>query len=181
MLTREGDSFIPLDGRSAKANEAGADLFISLHCNAHARRSETGYEIYFLSERASDPEAQRLAEFENSVLALEEGGGADEAAGLLYALARTEFINDAAELSGLMAQALSRRVDLANRGVKQASFYVLRGANAPAVLVEMAFLSNPKDEERLRSEKYRRRIVEGLVDALLEYARRKGWDERGSR
>ena len=181
MLTREGDSFVPLDGRSTKANEAGADLFVSLHCNAHPRKSETGYEIYFLSERASDPEAQRLAEFENSVLALEDGAAADEAAGLLYALARTEFINDAAELSGLLSRSLSRRVDLENRGVKQASFYVLRGANAPAVLVEMAFLSNPKDEERLRSEKYRRRIVEGLVGGLVEYARRKGWETGGGR
>ncbi|MEK7747429.1 MAG: N-acetylmuramoyl-L-alanine amidase, partial [Elusimicrobiota bacterium] len=130
--------------------------------------------IYFLSEKASDPEAERLAEFENSVLAMEEKDRVDQdAAGILYALARTEFINEAAELAGRMAQSAAGRVNIANRGVKQAGFYVLRGVNAPAVLVEMGFLSNTEDEAKLGSRKVRRRMVEGLYAGIVDFSRRK--------
>jgi N-acetylmuramoyl-L-alanine amidase len=173
FLTRSDDTFVKLGQRSQLANKSNADLFVSIHCNAHTSRKESGFEIYFLSERASDPEAERLAEFENSVLALEgdedlEGG----AASVLYALAKTEFINDAAELAGLMTQSLARRVDLPNRGVRQAAFYVLRGTNSPAVLVEMGFLSNARDEAKLQSRKYRSKIVAGLYAGIVEFAKR---------
>lgn len=181
-LIRSEDVFVRLRERSKLANKYGADLFISLHCNANSSRAESGYEIYFLSERASDPEAERLAEFENSVLALEgEEDMEDGATSVLYALAKTEFINEAAELAGLMTQSLAKRVDIANRGVKQAAFYVLRGANAPAVLVEMGFLSNSRDEAKLQSRKYRRKIVEGLYAGIIEFARRKDSTTRGGR
>ncbi|PCI37753.1 MAG: hypothetical protein COB53_05700, partial [Elusimicrobia bacterium] len=177
-LTRDSDTFIKLKQRSALANNFNADLFVSIHCNAADSRALSGFEVYFLSERASDPEAERLAEFENSVLAMEgEDVVLDEAAELLYALARTEYINDAAEMAGLMTRSLSKRVDLRNRGVKQAAFYVLRGANQPAVLVEMAFLSNGRDEAKLQSKKYRRKLVEGMYAGILDFARRKDWLE----
>lgn len=174
FLTRQTDEFVPLADRARLANEWKADLFVSLHCNAHRVKSEKGFEIYFLSEKASDPEAERLAEFENSVLALEEKDRVDqEAAGILYALARTEFINDAAELAGRMAHSAAGRVDIPNRGVKQAAFYVLRGVNAPAVLVEMGFLSNSEEEAKLGSKKFRRRMVEGLYAGIVEFSKRR--------
>ncbi|TBR21769.1 N-acetylmuramoyl-L-alanine amidase, partial [bacterium] len=174
MLVRQDDTFVKLGERSKMANEAHADLFVSLHSNAHPSRAESGYEVYFLSERASDPEAERLAEFENSVLALETSPGqADEAEGILFQLARTEFMNDAGELAGLVAKNLATRVDLGNRGVKQAAFYVLRGAAAPAILVEMGFLSNERDEAKLESAKYRRRLVEGLYAGIVEFYNRR--------
>lgn len=179
MLVRQDDTFVKLGERAKMANDAQADLFVSLHSNAHPSRAESGFEVYFLSERASDPEAERLAEFENSVLALEmEPGQADEAEALLYQLARTEFMNDAGELSGLVAKNLAGRVDLANRGVKQAAFYVLRGVNAPAVLVEMGYLSNERDEAKLESAKYRRRLVEGLYAGIVEFYNRRAGGER---
>lgn len=179
MLVRQDDTFVKLGDRAKMANDAQADLFVSLHSNAHPSRAESGFEVYFLSERASDPEAERLAEFENSVLALEtEPGQADEAEGILYQLARTEFMNDAGELSGLVAKNLAGRVDLANRGVKQAAFYVLRGVNAPAVLVEMGYLSNERDEAKLESAKYRRRLVEGLYAGIVEFYNRRAGGQR---
>lgn len=179
MLVRQSDVFVKLGERARMANEAQADLFVSLHSNAHPSRAESGFEVYFLSERASDPEAERLAEFENSVLALEtEPGQADEAEALLYQLARTEFMNDAGELAGLVAKNLAGRVDLGNRGVKQAAFYVLRGVNAPAILVEMGFLSNERDEAKLESAKYRRRLVEGLYGGIVDYYNRRAGGER---
>lgn len=174
-LTRSTDKFIKLRERSKFANTHHADLFVSLHANANASRRLSGYEIYVLSEKASDPEAERLAEFENSVLALEgEEVFGDAAAAVLYAMAKTEFINEAAELAGLMARSLAKRVDLPNRGVKQADFYVLRGTNMPAVLVEMGYLTNARDEAKLQSKKYRRKIVEGLCAGVVDYAKRKG-------
>ncbi len=179
FLTRRTDEFVPLADRARLANEWKADLFVSLHCNAHRIKSENGFEIYFLSEKASDPEAERLAEFENSVLAMEDKDRVDQdAAGILYALARTEFINEAAELAGRMAQSAAGRVNIANRGVKQAGFYVLRGVNAPAVLVEMGFLSNTEDEAKLGSRKVRRRMVEGLYAGIVDFSRRKLTDGR---
>jgi N-acetylmuramoyl-L-alanine amidase len=182
LLTRSSDAFLPLADRARIANEGGADLFISIHCNAHRSRSENGFEVYFLSERASDPEAERLAEFENSVLALEGNPSyGDEAAGVLYQMARTEFINDASELGGRVVRALDRRADLADRGVRQAGFYVLRGVNAPAILVEMGFLTHSRDEAKLESRKSRRKIVEGIYAGAVDFARSKGWLKGGGK
>ncbi|MBI5202203.1 MAG: N-acetylmuramoyl-L-alanine amidase [Elusimicrobia bacterium] len=177
LLTRDTDVFIPLAERSQMANDFGADLFVSLHCNANNKRSEKGFEIYFLSERASDPEAEKVAERENASLAME--GGADspdaEAALLLHAMARTEYINDAGLAAGIMSKALGRAIPLPDRGVKQAAFYVLRGTNAPAVLVEMGFVSNPNEESKLDTKSFRRKIVEGVYGGIRDFARRQEW------
>ncbi len=176
MLTRSDDVFVPLADRSRLADEFKADLFLSLHCNASTNGREDGYEVYFLSETASDPAAQRMAEIENAVLELEGKSPQDEeAAAILTAMTKTENINASSELAALISRALQRRVDLVNRGVKQAAFYVLRGTHAPAVLFEMAFISNRKDEAKLESKKYRRKIVDGVYAGVLDYARRQGW------
>jgi N-acetylmuramoyl-L-alanine amidase len=176
LLTRQDDTFIPLSQRSKEANNFHADMFVSLHCNAASNRSEGGFEIYFLSEKASDPESQRVADVENAVLTLENKSPEQEAAAsLLQAMAKTEFINDSSELAGLMAKELSRHVDIGDRGVKQAAFYVLRGTETPAVLVEMGFLSRPEDEVRLASKGFRRKLLEGLYAGILDFARRHQW------
>ncbi|MDD5656937.1 MAG: N-acetylmuramoyl-L-alanine amidase [Elusimicrobia bacterium] len=181
VMTRDRDAFVPLDERSRLANDKNADLFISLHCNAHRNKKEDGFEVYFVSEAASDPEAQRLAEYENSSLALEGKSPADAQAELiLHALTKGESINAASELAALTARNLSGRVELKNRGVKQAAFYVLRGTNAPAILVEMGFLTNRRDEANISSRGGRRRLVDGLYAGLLDYAKRRGWLEPGS-
>ncbi|MBI4349448.1 MAG: N-acetylmuramoyl-L-alanine amidase, partial [Elusimicrobia bacterium] len=126
---------------------------------------------------ASDPEAERVAERENASLALESGGGAAdaEAALLLHAMARTEFINDASVVAGIMSKALARTVPLPDRGVKQAAFYVLRGTNAPAVLVEMGFVSNPSEETKLDNKAFRRKIVDGIYGGIRDFAKRQDW------
>ncbi len=179
LLTRDKDVFVPLAERSRMANEFNADLFVSLHCNWASQRSENGYEIYFLSEKASDPEAERVADVENSVIKLEGGGPPpdEEAALLLHAMAKTEYINGASVLAGLMTRFLRqhRGVSMQDRGVKQAAFYVLRGTDAPAVLVEMGFLSHAADESKLGSKRFRRRLVEALHRAIAEFAARQDW------
>ncbi|MBI2362600.1 MAG: N-acetylmuramoyl-L-alanine amidase [Elusimicrobia bacterium] len=126
-----------------------------------------------MAERASDPDAERLAEFENSVLELEGVEDKDAETAILVQLGRTEDMNLGLELAGLVQKQLASRVDLPNRGVKQAAFYVLRNVNCPSVLVEMGFLSNERDEAKLESAKYRRRLVEGIYAGVVEYFNRR--------
>src|SRR5262249_20695768 len=128
VLTRDNDTFVPLADRSKAANDSSADLFVSLHCNASRTPRDSGFEIYFESEKASDPEAQRVAEAENSSLELEGNKPAEDQAAqlLLGELSKTEYMNSASEAAALVARSVARRVDIENRGVKQAGFYVLR-------------------------------------------------------
>ncbi|MFA6316223.1 MAG: N-acetylmuramoyl-L-alanine amidase [Elusimicrobiota bacterium] len=181
LMTRDDDAFVPLAERSNAANEFGADLFISVHCNSSPKKADQGFEIYFLSEKASDPDAERLADLENSVLELEGKSVEEEEADIiLRALSRTEFMNEAARFATALAASLRRRLDIVDRGVKQASFYVLRGTDAPAVLLEIAFLSHRKDEARLGSKSFRKKVVEGVYRAVMEHVKEKAKGSGGA-
>lgn len=178
LLTREKDVFVPLSQRSELANANNADLFISLHCNAARSRKEHGFEVYSVSETATDPAAEALAAKENSVLELEGKDPQGEMAKMiLLAMTKTEMINESVALSALTEKAIGKRVDLAARGAKQAAFYVLRGTHAPAILVEMAFVSNPKDEAKITSRRFQRVMAEGIAAGVADYAKRQGWLE----
>ncbi|UPT73896.1 MAG: N-acetylmuramoyl-L-alanine amidase [Elusimicrobiota bacterium] len=178
LLTRDEDVFLPLSERSEIANSRGADLFVSLHCNAAGNKRENGFEVYSVSETATDPEAEALAAKENSVLELEGKNAEDETAKMiLLAMTKTEVLNESAALSALAAKAIAKRVDVEARGAKQAAFYVLRGTHAPGILVEMAFVSHAKDEAKLASRRFRRAMAEGVAAGIADYARRQGWLE----
>jgi N-acetylmuramoyl-L-alanine amidase len=178
LLTRDEDVFIPLSERSGLANEKNADLFVSLHCNAAGSKHENGFEVYSVSETASDPEAEALAASENSVLELEGKDPQGEMAKMiLLAMTKTEMINESVAFSALSAKAIAKRVDVAARGAKQAAFYVLRGTHSPAILVEMAYVSHAKDEAKLTSRRFRRTMAEGVAAGIADYARREGWLE----
>jgi N-acetylmuramoyl-L-alanine amidase len=180
MLTRADDTFVPLADRSRLANEFGADLFVSLHCNASHHAKDNGFEVYFMSDKATDPAAQELADRENAALELEGKTGQDQQAELLLMeMSKTENLNSAAELAALTARDLEKRVDIRDNGPKQAGFYVLRGTHAPAILFEMAYISNKKDEAKLQAKKYRRRLVDGVYAGILDYAKRVGWLSAG--
>ena len=176
LLTRDEDVFIPLSERSEMANEKGADLFVSLHCNAAGNKHENGFEVYSVSETASDPAAEALAASENAVLAIEGKNPQDEMAKMiLLAMTKTEMINESSAFSALSAKAIGKRVDVSARGAKQAAFYVLRGTHAPAILIEMAFVSHAKDEAKLTSRRFRRTMAEGVASGITDYAKRQGW------
>jgi N-acetylmuramoyl-L-alanine amidase len=178
VLTRSDDTFVPLSDRSKRANDLDADLFVSLHCNSARNRRERGFEVYSVSETASDPEAEALAETENAALELEGKKPEDETAKqILLAMTKTEMINESAPFAALVERAVGKRVDVPDRGQKQAGFYVLRGTHAPAILVEMAFLSQSKEEAELGSRRFRRKMVEGIAAGIGDYARKKGWLE----
>lgn len=172
ILTRGRDVFVPLTSRTRMANEAGADLFISIHCNSARSRSGEGFETYFLSEAKTEDE-RRVARMENASLRFENPDLDPERLGdlnfILWDLAQNEYLRESSDLAELVQKGLDDELDLHDRGVKQAGFWVLNGAYMPAILIETAFISNPSEERLLASRKFQKRLVDGIADSVLEY------------
>ena len=173
LLTRDSDYFIPLHQRYKTAELARADLFISIHCNSSRRRgSGSGTEVYFLSLKgASDQADKDLADMEN---AADLVGGVpsqaeDDVVSVLYDVKR----NSALERSQLLAETLldhvaaDRRVE--SRGIKQAGFAVLKSVEFPSVLVETAFINNPREVKLLRDPEFQRELGRQLSSGVLAY------------
>ncbi|MCK5583197.1 MAG: N-acetylmuramoyl-L-alanine amidase, partial [Elusimicrobiales bacterium] len=176
LMTRASDVFVPLHERSKIANDFKADLFISIHANASRHKNQQGFEIYFMSENASDPWAAEVADYENSVIRFEEKTEEpDPAALLLHSLARNEYMNEGSKLAGYVAKEFDKRTPFVNRGVKQAAFYVLRGTYAPGILVEMGFMTNRKDQTNLCKLSVRKKIADSIYRGVLNYAKSKNW------
>ena len=176
LMTRTSDVFIPLNERSRIANDYKADLFISIHANASRDRRAKGFEVYFMSENASDPWAAEVADFENSVIGLEEGESAvDPSALLLHSLARNEYLNEGSQLAGLVSKELEKSTPFVNRGVKQAAFYVLRGTYSPGILVELGFMTNTRDQQAMNDKKGRTKIANSIYKGVMKYAQMKRW------
>jgi N-acetylmuramoyl-L-alanine amidase len=180
ILTRKDDTSISLDGRPNIANEHNADLFISVHCNGNPNKNVRGFEIYFLSEHATDSEAAATANFENSVLELEEKPNKTRPLlqNMLWSMVANEHMNESAELSGFIAAEAPSNLKIPNRGVKQANFCVLRGAQMPAVLVESAFLTNYAEEAKLKSKKFRMAIANTIYQGVKKYYARKAKEQK---
>jgi N-acetylmuramoyl-L-alanine amidase len=175
VLTRSRDQFLPLQERTAIANRQKADLFVSVHVNAARGASATGTETYFLSSEATDNAARAAAAFENKVIELEagsRGGSRDLLRSILWDLAQSEFQQESSRLAESLQDSLERALRQPSRGVKQAPFYVLGGAAMPAVLVEIGFITNPKEEERLQDEGFRDRIARALAAGVAAYKKR---------
>ncbi|HXG14898.1 MAG TPA: N-acetylmuramoyl-L-alanine amidase [Calidithermus sp.] len=181
LLTRDGDTFVPLRDRTSFANRERADLFISIHANAHRHNASEGVETYFLSSEATDSEARQVAALENSVVQLEKPGDGgrgrtDIVRAILWDLAQSEFQVESSRLAEIVQDSMTRALRIPNRGVKQAGFYVLGGAAMPAILIEIGFVSNPREERRLRDGRYREEIARAILTGLAEYKRY--WDQR---
>ncbi|MFC2048779.1 N-acetylmuramoyl-L-alanine amidase [Elusimicrobiota bacterium] len=172
VLTRSSDRFVPLSERIRIANSKEADLFISIHNNASLKSSSRGFEVYFLSGEASDKEASAVANMENSVMAMEEDNeDKSRLSKILWSLTMNQFMNESSELCSFVDEIVTSRTGLINRGVKQAGFYVMKGARMPAILVEAGFLSNLKEEKQLNSSRFQNRIAESLTKAVEEYVK----------
>jgi len=129
-----------------------------------------------MSEKASDPGAAEVADYENSVVGLEDNGGQQDAtAMLLHSMARNEYVNEGSRLAGLVGAEMEKRTPFANRGVKQAAFYVLRGTYAPGILVEMGFMTNSHDQKDLNDKKVRTKIANAIYRGVMKYAEQKQW------
>jgi N-acetylmuramoyl-L-alanine amidase len=175
ILTRSRDTFLTLRERTAFANRQRADLFVSIHVNAARGATASGTETYFLSSEATDNAARAAAAFENRVIEIESGprtATRDVLRSILWDLTQSEFQQASSRLAEQLQDSLERALRLPNRGVKQAPFYVLGGAAMPAVLVEIGFISNPQEEERLTDEGYRDRIARALSAGVAAYKQR---------
>jgi N-acetylmuramoyl-L-alanine amidase len=172
VLTRDGDDQVPLDSRTAIANQNKADLFVSIHLNSTTGASARGAETYFLSLQASDARAADSAAAENLPGRAPAGGDDDPLYDLqliLWDLAQSRHLTESQAVARLIQEELNGALGLRDRGVKQAPFRVLMGAAMPAVLVELGFLSNPEEEQRLGDPEYRGQLADALVRAISRY------------
>jgi N-acetylmuramoyl-L-alanine amidase len=168
-MTRTRDVFVPLPNRVRAAQRAGADLFVSLHADALDDRSVRGASIYTLSERASDPLAERVARNENQAdrfAGPEFAGVSSEAAQILISLVRRDTLNGAARMARLAVANLSRDVAMLPNSHRFAGFVVLKAPEVPSVLVEMGFISNRQDENLLRRPEHRRIVADALARSI---------------
>ena len=178
VLTRERDVFIPLRQRAAIADSANGKLFISIHANAHRRKSVSGMEIYFLSA-AKTESAKRVAARENASIQFEDNPGyysedGDLLKKIMMGMASNEFLKESQYICRLMLErgiSVTKQID---RGVKQAGFYVMLGTQAimPSVLFEIGYISNPNEEKMLRRASYQKRVAEAMYDAIIDFKMR---------
>ena len=168
ILTRDGDATVGLDERAALANNNKADLFISLHANASVRSASSGAEVFYLSLDEYGDAAQRVARGESETLPV-FGGGTRDIEVILWEMAQARYIQESAALAQAVEASLRERVPMSARAIQQAPFRVLVGANMPAVLVEMGFITNAEQEKLLASDDFQNAIVQGLVESITRF------------
>lgn len=170
VMTRGDDRFILLRERVAKAREAKADLFISLHADSAPEGAAHGLSVYTLSEKASDAEAEALAARENKVdviYGLDLSAQSKDVADILVSLAQRDTNNRSAALAGEVVDAMDGSgVRLLQNSHRFAGFAVLKAPDIPSVLVEIGFLSSPSEEKLLVERAYRARVVKALVKGI---------------
>jgi N-acetylmuramoyl-L-alanine amidase len=165
--TRTADVAVPLLERAKAANEAGVDIFVSLHFNACRDKSARGSEVFFLSLGPVDQELQALADNENGPG--EPSLETDIVAGILEDLAQKAYLHESERMAVHIQTELNRLAGIKERGVKQAPFAVLRAAAMPAVLVETVFISNPAEAAKLRSPAFLNSAAAAIAAGVQRY------------
>jgi N-acetylmuramoyl-L-alanine amidase len=168
FLTRDDDRTMSLDERSAFANNHHADVFLSIHANSAVRPGLRGAEVYYLTVERGDEEARKRAD-QNSTTLPALGGGNRTIDLILWETAQARYLEQSAALAGFIEQALSGRVEMSPRAVQQEPFRVLVGANMPAALVEIGYLSNADQETQLTTPAYQEQVAQALLDALIKF------------
>jgi N-acetylmuramoyl-L-alanine amidase len=172
FLTRDRDQEVPLEDRPAVANNYKADLFVSIHANAFRSEGARGSEVYFLSYQATDDESRRLAAMEGGEIAPATVAPAgSELALILWDMAQAEYLEESSALASRIQEELAEVTGSQGRGVKQAPFRVLVGAAMPAVLVEVAFISNAAEEKLLVTEEYQSKVAAAITRGIARYQR----------
>ena len=175
--TRKDDTFMELRDRSRFANSQNADLFISIHCNSFPqKRSVCGFETYVMGLHKTEDNL-RVAMRENAVITYEDNfeskyEGYDpnsEESFIIFSMLQNAHLDQSLQLASQVQQEAIQRTALADRGVRQAGFWVLVGTTMPSILVEAGYLSNAKDEELLRSDKGQEAVAQALFNAFCTY------------
>lgn len=175
-LTRSNDSYVDHAERTRIARKAGADLFISLHADANRDRSLRGASVYTLDESASDRFAKEMREQGEPLFEFDTGEHAAVVDDILLALAERETRNQSGVFAETLIEHLADATPLLNNSHRRANYYVLLAPDVPAVLVELAFLSNRSDEANLQSAQWRRNMIASISDAIDAY-----FDQQGVR
>jgi N-acetylmuramoyl-L-alanine amidase len=172
IYTRKTDIFVPLWKRTKIANESGGKVFISIHANSTTNHKVSGFETYLLRVGKND-DAIDVAQRENSVINLEEQNHPYRDSSsknlILATMAQNVFIKESEFFAAAIQKELQLAIGSNNRGVKQAGFQVLVGASMPNVLIETGFLSNSKEEKNLNKKGFRKKIAQGIFNALVEF------------
>ncbi|MEW6143723.1 MAG: N-acetylmuramoyl-L-alanine amidase [Thermodesulfobacteriota bacterium] len=169
-LTRSDDRFIPLEERTGIAKKQGADLFISIHCNAARDKQAYGTETYFLS-LTKDQRSLAVAARENATTSISRG----EMSKVLKQYLLSAKIEESQRLAGHVQNSVVSNMSgkyqpVKNKGVKRAPFVVLIGADIPSILVETAFITNPRDEQRLKSDDYIDEMADGIFSGIVKFS-----------
>jgi N-acetylmuramoyl-L-alanine amidase len=171
FLTRDKDQELALDERTAIANNYKADVFVSIHANASRSGSAQGSEVFFLSYHASDEDSRRLAAAEGEVVPGTPVPGSSALGLILWDMAQAEHLEESSSLATRIQEELAEVTGSQGRGIKQAPFRVLVGAAMPAVLIEVAFISNAEEEKLLASDAYQGRVAAALVRGIARFER----------
>lgn len=174
ILTRDRDALVHLSERVVLANKQRPELFISIHANsmptAQQRRLNQGIETYFLSASASGEEAKKVAARENAELGSQpKGASGDTLSFILADLQRSETHVDSSRLAYSVHEALITETGAQDRGVQQAPFYVLMGLDAPAVLVEVGFVSHPEEARQLSDLEYQSKLARAITAGVKQF------------
>ena len=172
VLTRSTDKAIPLRIRYQIAHEADGDLFISIHADSAKNRSARGLSVYTISERASDKEAAALAERENKadiLLGLDLSEYNPDVSNILIDLAKIDTMNKSAVYAKHLVKEMKQETTLLPNAHRFAGFAVLKSTNIPSVLLELGYLSNPREDKLLQKKSYRRKLARALVRAVDLY------------
>ena len=169
-LTRSDDRFIPLEERTGIAKKYGADLFISIHCNAARDKQAYGTETYYLS-LTKDQRSLAVAARENATTSISRG----EMSKVLKQYLLSAKIDESSRLAGHVQNSVVRNMSanyqpVQNKGVKRAPFVVLIGADIPSILVETAFITNPRDEKRFKSDDYIDEMADGIFNGIVKFS-----------
>ena len=173
ITTRSSDRFVPLASRVDIANRSNADLFLSIHANANRVRSLNGFEVYYISPSADDSK-RALSAAKNAALDIDSRCFADSSMNtkvILWDMIYTSNRAESIELARALCKTTDRNSDTRILGIKGARFYVLKGVRTPAVLVEVAFLSNAAEERMLKNNYSRQKIAENIAEGINDYAR----------
>jgi N-acetylmuramoyl-L-alanine amidase len=174
MMTRSTDTFVPLARRVAIANNAKADLFISIHSNANRVRSLNGFEVYYVSPNVSDSK-RALYSAQHEALDLDRAFFAYSPSlnlkAILWDMIYTSNRAEALRLSQYVCRAIDNNLNTRVLGVKGGPFYVLKSVHMPAILIEVGYLSNYNEERLIRNSYYRQQITEGIAEGLRNYIR----------
>lgn len=168
FLTRDDDRTMTLDERSAYANSQKADAFLSIHANAAIRPGVKGAEVYYLSLDPAEADAGRLSQSSGTTLPV-LGGGTRTIDLIPWDAAQARYLDHSATLAGMVEQGLRARIEMSPRALQQAPFRVLVGANMPAVLTEIGYLSNAEQARALATPAYQDRVAQALFDAVAQF------------